>query len=150
MTTQFKPEFGEYYYHVGHDGARSTARWSNSTVDQYRYNTGNCFKYSEETDKYISRLHAIASGRAAVVDIPEGYEMGKVIPPTGAQSVPLMRVYLMSRTPPPPKEVTVKVYDVHIHGEPDRERPYIYAYTLSKRYYYYNDEMNWRDCDGTI
>jgi len=95
-------------------------------------------------------LMRIASGRAAVVDIPEGYEMGKVIPPTDAQSVPLMRVYLMSRTPPPPKEVTVKVYDVHIHGEPDRERMYTYTHTLSKQYYYYNDEMNWRDCDGTI
>jgi len=121
---RFKPRLKEEYYYIDSYGGVSSSRWEDREWEIWRYDTGNCFRTDAEARAKMDRDECIASGRARVVDIPEGWEI----------------VVSYKSTPqPPPREaiLKVKIYDRRIHGDPDFDRTY---YIVSKHEYVYTNE----------
>lgn len=126
---RFKPEEGEEYHFLDSFGARCFVCWKGAGEDQFRYDSGNCFKTSQEAQAKIDRDKAIASGRAVVVNVPEGWEVDGIVGNGGQVGLSgnekksgILHVHIKRTAPPPPKEVTLKVYNVKEHGEPDTVR----------------------------
>lgn len=146
---RFKPENGQWYYFVNSFGVPCSVSWNNDRVDNLRYDAGNCFRMEEEAQAKIDRDKAIASGRAVVVDVPEGWELnpdwgedGIIGIWSGEKAYGMLHVCVKRTPPPPPKEITVKVYDVEVHGEPpDYGRPWALFEVGGKPKYFYTDEL---------
>lgn len=145
---RFKPEEGQRYWYVSIENvAISSPSWNGDDhVDQFRYKTGNCFATKEQAEAHRDALMRIAAGRAVVVDVPEGWEVDKewgvdgqlgLCGLGGEEKRALIRVVVKPTPPPPPKEITVRVYDVEVHGDPIHGRLYVY---VGKGLYIYPNE----------
>jgi len=151
---RFKPKSEEKYWSCGGDGFPFLQTWGGSDDDKRRYEIGNCFRTVEDAEVYADMFKAIASGRAVMVNIPDGWEVDRdrgvdgindLVPGEIQLQRGSIHVYVKKCTTPPqppPKKakVTVKVYDVTIHGEPNKQRPHQYL-TNSYLCYIYTDEM---------
>lgn len=54
------PKLGEEYWFVNTIGIEYQGEWENDYIDNFRLNTGNCFKTENEMEKHLEKLHAIA------------------------------------------------------------------------------------------
>lgn len=54
------PEYGEKYWYVNNVGNEDWRYYKNDVIDNFRINTGNCFKTREEAEKHQDKLFAIA------------------------------------------------------------------------------------------
>jgi len=130
---RFKPEKGETYFVINRDNPPSQSEWCGDNIDKYRYDSGNCFRTEAEAQSKIDRDKRIASGRAVVVDVPEGFEVEST---ADLPSVKAKIIYFQP-TPPPPREIMVKVYDQATHGTPNPDR----VWYIIGNSYYYADEL---------
>ena len=147
MMERFKPEVGQPYHYVTHYGSVEVTRWVDDTSDHFRYDVGNCFRTHDEAKGKIDRDAAITSGRAVVVDLPEGWELDRGRVDKGIAGLydyeadrgygGLVVCVKRTPTPPPPKEIVVRVYDVETHGDPVHGRLYVY---IGKGLYIYPNE----------
>lgn len=59
--TRWKPEKeGEAYYYVGNTGDVYSSSWNYFTIDQGRFDIGNCFQTEEEAERVVEYLKALA------------------------------------------------------------------------------------------
>lgn len=59
--TRWKPEKeGEAYYYVGNTGDVYSSSWNYFTIDQGRFEIGNCFQTEEEAKRVVEYLKALA------------------------------------------------------------------------------------------
>lgn len=58
--TRWKPEDKETYYYVGNTGDVYSSNWNYFTIDQGRFDIGNCFKTEEEAERAVEYLKALA------------------------------------------------------------------------------------------
>lgn len=60
-STRWKPEKeGEAYYYVGNTGDVYSSSWNYFTIDQGRFDIGNCFQTEEEAERVAEYLKALA------------------------------------------------------------------------------------------
>lgn len=59
-STRWKPEKFQEYYYVNSDGFAVVADWSDWSLDNGRFEIGNCFKTKEEAERVIEYLKALA------------------------------------------------------------------------------------------
>lgn len=59
-STRWKPEDKETYYYVGNTGDVYSSNWNYFTIDQGRFDIGNCFKTEEEAEQVAEYLKALA------------------------------------------------------------------------------------------
>lgn len=58
--TRWKPENREKYHYVCSDGDTYSSNWKCFTIDQDRFDIGNCFQTEEEAEKAVEYLKALA------------------------------------------------------------------------------------------
>lgn len=58
--TRWKPELGQEYYYVNSDGFAVVADWSDWSLDNGRFEIGNCFQTKEEAERVVEYLKALA------------------------------------------------------------------------------------------
>lgn len=58
--TRWKPEKFQEYYYVNSDGFAVVADWSDWSLDNGRFEIGNCFKTKEEAERVVEYLKALA------------------------------------------------------------------------------------------
>lgn len=59
-STRWKPEIDEEYYCLGKDGSVAPDEWTGISIDDDRFDIGNCFKTEEEAEKAVEYLKALA------------------------------------------------------------------------------------------
>lgn len=58
--TRWKPEIDEEYYCLGKDGSVTPDEWTGISIDEDRFDIGNCFKTEEEAERVVEYLKALA------------------------------------------------------------------------------------------
>lgn len=58
--TRWKPEVDEEYYCLGKDGSVTPDEWTSISIDEDRFDIGNCFKTEEEAERAVEYLKALA------------------------------------------------------------------------------------------
>lgn len=58
--TRWKPEPGGKYYYAGSDGHTYSGYWDFSSLDQDKFDIGNCFQTEEEAERVAEYLKALA------------------------------------------------------------------------------------------
>ena len=53
---RWKPEYGSYYYYLASNGKIVKTDWINTDGDDFRFDTGNCFKTEQEAIDYKENL----------------------------------------------------------------------------------------------
>lgn len=59
-STRWKPEIDEEYYCLGKDGSVAPDEWTGISIDDDRFDIGNCFKTEEEAEQVVEYLKALA------------------------------------------------------------------------------------------
>lgn len=59
-STRWKPEIDEEYYCLGKDGSVAPDEWTGISIDDDRFDIGNCFKTEEEAERVVEYLKALA------------------------------------------------------------------------------------------
>lgn len=59
-STRWKPEIDEEYYCLGKDGSVAPDEWTGISIDDDRFEIGNCFKTKEEAERVVEYLKALA------------------------------------------------------------------------------------------
>ena len=59
-TTRWKPELGYKYYLSDSNGSIYDSVWTNDSIDDGRFEIGNCFQTEEEAKKVVEYLKALA------------------------------------------------------------------------------------------
>ena len=57
-STRWKPELGQKYYFAASDGIVNNNLWADDSIDNGRFEIGNCFESREEAEKAVERLKA--------------------------------------------------------------------------------------------
>lgn len=57
-TTRWKPETDQKYYFIRTSGYVYDSIWTNDSIDDGRFEIGNCFESREEAEKAVERLKA--------------------------------------------------------------------------------------------
>lgn len=60
---RWKPEDKETYYYVGNTGDVYNSNWNYFTIDQGRFDIGNCFQTEEEAEQVAEYLKALSTVR---------------------------------------------------------------------------------------
>lgn len=58
--TRWKPEDGEAYHYICNDGDTYISNWNYFTINQNRFDIGNCFQTKEEAERAAEYLKALA------------------------------------------------------------------------------------------
>lgn len=61
--TRWKPEIDEEYYCLGKDGSVTPDEWTGISIDDDRFDIGNCFQTEEEAERVVEYLKALAMVR---------------------------------------------------------------------------------------
>lgn len=59
-STRWKPEMGQKYYFLDGGGFAYDNRWDDDSVDNGRFEIGNCFQTKEETERVVEYLKALS------------------------------------------------------------------------------------------